>query len=206
MGSLAGRLRALALGLGAPGLCLVAFLDSSFLSLPEIADILVVYMVARDKPLAALYVAAATVGSILGCLIMFYIGRKGGEALVRKRFSGDSVERTIAAFRRHGLMAVLIPSLLPPPMPFKIFVVLAGVVGISPARFAAAVAIGRGCRYTVLAVLAIRYGDRAMAYMRRNGVEISLAAVGVLLAGFVLYLWWRKPPAGKADKMPGTPS
>ena len=93
---------------------------------------------------------AAIAGSMAGCLVLYYIGRKGGEALVRKRFTGDRIERAMAALRRYGVMAVLIPSLLPPPAPFKIFVLLAGVVGISVARFATAIAIGRGVRYLAL--------------------------------------------------------
>jgi membrane protein YqaA with SNARE-associated domain len=190
MGRFADRIRALALALGAPGLFLVAFLDSSFLSLPEIADILVVYMVTHHKQRLVLYVISATLGSLTGCLLMYFVGRKGGEALVRKRFTTANVDRSMAAFRRHGLMAVLIPSLLPPPAPFKIFVLLAGVAGIESHRFIAAVALGRGLRYTALGLLAVRYGERALAYMHENTVLVSLVAVGLLVGGFVVYLVW----------------
>ena len=71
------------------------------------------------------------------------------------------------ALQRHGVMAVLIPSLLPPPSPFKIFVLLAGVVGISAVRFATAIAIGRGVRYLALGVLAVKYGDQAIGVHAR---------------------------------------
>src|SRR5436309_7013463 len=188
MGHIVGRIRALALVLGAPGLFLVAFLDSSFLSLPEIADLLVVYMVTHHKHRMALYAIAATLGSVAGCLLMYFIGRKGGEALVRKRFTTATVDRSMAAFRRHGLMAVLIPSLLPPPAPFKIFVLLAGVAGIDSHRFVAAVALGRGVRYVALSLLAVRFGDRTLAYMHKNGVVVSLIVVALLTGGFVVYL------------------
>ena len=188
MGQFAGRIRALALVLGAPGLFLVAFLDSSFLSLPEIADLLVVYMVTHHKHRMALYAIAATLGSVAGCLLMYFIGRKGGEALIRKRFTTATVDRSMAAFRRHGLMAVLIPSLLPPPAPFKIFVLLAGVAGIDSQKFVAAVALGRGLRYVALGLLAVRFGDRTLAYMHKNGMLVSLIAVGALAAGFLIYL------------------
>ena len=80
----------------------------------------------------------------------------------------------MAALQRNGVMAVLVPSLLPPPAPFKIFVLLAGVAGISAARLATAIAIGRGVRYLALGILAVRYGERAMAYMREHGTAVSL--------------------------------
>ncbi len=197
MGGLVGRLRVLALALGAPGLFLIAFLDSSFLSLPEIADLLVVYMVTEHKSRLAVYVIATTLGSISGCMAMYWIGRKGGEALVRKRFATGPVERAMKAFQRHGLMAVLIPSILPPPAPFKIFVVIAGAAGISAPRFAAAVAIGRGARYLALGLLAVKYGDRTLAYMRENGAKVSMILVGLLIGGFVAYLAWTKATAAK---------
>ena len=120
MGRLVDWIRAAALTLGAPGLFLVAFLDSSFLPLPGIADVLLVVMVTRNGPGLVWYVAAATIGSIGGCLVLHYLGRKGGEALVRKRFAGARVEAARAAFQRHGVMAMLVPSILPPPAPFKI--------------------------------------------------------------------------------------
>ena len=189
MSGLAGRLRALALALGAPGLFIIAFLDSSFLSLPEIADLLVVYMVTRHKARMFVYVVATLLGSMAGCLVMYFIGRKGGEALVRERFASATIERTVASLRRHGLMAVLIPSLLPPPAPFKLFVLLAGVAGINARQFIAAIAIGRGSRYLLLGILAVEYGDRAMAYMREHALEASLVAVGLLLIAFLVYMW-----------------
>lgn len=198
MGKLAGKVYAIAVALGAPGLFLVAFLDSSFLSLPEIADILVVSMVTRAKARVVIYVVCATLGSLAGSLIMYFIGKRGGAALVRKRFATASVERAMHAFDRHGMMAVLIPSILPPPAPFKIFVLLAGVAGISTSRFALAILLGRGARYAVLGWLAVRYGDRAMAYMHAHGAAVSLGIVGILAAGFAAYLLWskRRRPAG----------
>lgn len=196
MGRIANRIYALAVALGAPGLLLVAFLDSSFLSLPEIADILVVSMVTGNKSRVVLYVVSATLGSLTGCLIMYFIGKKGGAALVRKRFASGSVERAMKAFERHGMMAVLIPSILPPPAPFKIFVLLAGVAGISTPRFALAIVLGRGARYAVLGFLAVRYGDQAMAYMHAHGAAVSLIIVGILAAGFAAYLVWSKRTPG----------
>jgi membrane protein YqaA with SNARE-associated domain len=192
MGRFVARVRALALAWGAPGLFVVAFLDSSFLPLPGITDLLLIVLVTRHKSLAPLYIVATTVGSIAGCLMMHFIGRKGGEALVRRRFAGPRVERAMASLQRHGVMAVLIPCLLPPPAPFKIFLLLAGAVGISAARFAAAIAIGRGIRYVTLGFLAVRYGSRATTYVAEHGTQVSLALAGALGAGFAGYLLWKK--------------
>ena len=192
MGGFVDRLRVLAIGLGAPGLFIVAFLDSSFLSLPEIADLLVVYMVTRHKSEMIVYVLCTTIGSVAGCLIMYFIGRKGTDALARGGVGGARAERTMVTLRRHGMMAVLIASILPPPMPFKVFVLLAGAAGISVAKFTSAVLIGRGFRYLALGLLAIRYGDAALDYVKRNAVPVSLVATAVLVAGFALYLWSSK--------------
>jgi membrane protein YqaA with SNARE-associated domain len=197
MGSFVGRLRALALALGAPGLFLISFLDSSFLSLPEIADILVVYMVTHHKSRMILYVVATLLGSLTGCLVMYFIGRKGGQALVRKRFATGNVERVMRSFQRHGVMAVLVPSILPPPAPFKIFVLLAGVAGITVGKFTAAVALGRGARYLLLGILAVEYGERAMTYVDEHALTLTLIALGVLGGGFAIYLAWSRAAAAK---------
>jgi membrane protein YqaA with SNARE-associated domain len=192
MGRIGDWARGLALTLGAPGLGLVAFLDSSFLSLPEITDILVVWMVTRHPARVAVYVLAATAGSLAGCLVMYSIGRKGGEALIRRRFAPASVERAMAAFDRHGVLVVLIPAILPPPAPFKIFVILAGLAGISPARFVTAIVIGRGSRYLVLGLLAIEYGEQTLAYVDQHGFAATMVVIGLLAAAGAGYFAWSK--------------
>jgi membrane protein YqaA with SNARE-associated domain len=190
-------IQALALGMGAPGLFVVAFLDSSFLSLPEINDLLLVLMVTRQKSRMALFAASATLGSIAGCLILYYLGRRGGDALVRKRFASDRVDQALHVVRRYGVMSVLIPSLLPPPAPFKIFVLLAGVAGISAPKFVTAIAIGRGLRYFGEGLLAVRYGDRAVDYMEANARTVTLVLAGALLAAVVGYVLWGKAKGRK---------
>ncbi len=190
MGRFVVRVQALALALGAPGLALVAFLDSSVLSLPEVADLLVVWMVVRHKERLVVYALSATLGSVAGCLILYDIGRKGGDALVRRRFRSDAVDRTLAAFQRHGVMAVLIPAVLPPPAPFKIFVLMAGVARIETVEFVAAIAMGRGARYFAEGILALWYGDRAMAFIDAHAVSVSftvVALLGIVLAGSILW-------------------
>ncbi len=197
MSRIVARVQTLALALGAPGLFIVAFLDSSFLSLPEINDILLVWMVVKRPSMLAVYATCATLGSLAGCLVMYSLGRKGGDVFVRRRFHAGTVDRALATFQRYGVMAVLIPSLLPPPAPFKIFVVLAGAAGISPARFVTAVLMGRGIRYFGEGFLALRYGDQTLTFLHENGRTASLVMVGTLVAGLVGYLLWTKAKAGK---------
>jgi len=191
MGSFVSWIQSTALALGGPGLFIIAFLDSSFLSLPEINDLLLVWMVAQHEARMPYYALASMLGSVAGCLVLYYLGRVS-EQWVARRFSAERMERTMKTFQRFGMMAVLIPSLLPPPAPFKIFVLLAGVAGISAARFATAIAIGRFARYLTLGLLAVRYGERAMTYMREHGTTASLVVVGILGAGFAASLLWRR--------------
>ena len=190
-------IQAFALALGGPGLFIVAFLDSSFLSLPEINDLLLVWMVTRHKWRMVLYATSATLGSIAGCLVLYYIGRTGGDAFVRRKFSSDRVDRALTMVRRYGVISVLIPSLLPPPAPFKIFVLLAGVAGIKVSRFTTAIAIGRGFRYFGEGWLAVRYGDQAIVYLDENGRTVTLAITGLLLAALAGYIVWRKAQGSK---------
>ena len=194
----AAWIQAFALGLGAPGLFIVAFLDSSFLSLPEINDILLIWMVTEHKARMPVYALASTLGSIAGCVVLYYIGLKGGDALIRRRFHADRVDRALGVIQRNGVLAVLIPSLLPPPAPFKIFVLLAGVAGIPISRFVLAIGIGRGIRYFGEGLLAIRYGDQAIAYLENNIKTVSLALVGLVVLGVVGYIVWTKARARKS--------
>ena len=142
-----------ALGLGGPGLFAIAFLDSSFVSLPQINDILVVLMVTRYKAWMPYYAGMATLGSIAGCYAIYYLAERGGEAFLRKRARSKNVDRALALYQRHGLMALMIPAILPPPAPFKLFVLMAGVAGVRPMQFVLAIALARGARYLVLGVL-----------------------------------------------------
>src|SRR5215831_21061280 len=141
-------------------------------------------MVTTNPSRFAVYVGSATLGSLLGCLTLYYIG-KGTETIVKSRISTHRYDKTLNAFRRHGVMAVLVPSLLPPPAPFKPFVLLAGIAEISPAKFTTAILIGRGTRYFIEGLLALWYGERAMAYIREHGVQVAIVVVALLLIGFI---------------------
>ena len=177
---------------GAPGLVLVAFLDSSFLSLPEVSDILVVFFVIRDPASWYYYAAMTTIGSICGCMALYELARRGGDRFLRKRFHERHIERGLDWFKRYGLLVVVVPSILPPPTPFKIFVLLAGVADVRRVTFIIAVAIGRGFRYGGEALLAYWYGEQATTFISENLRAVSIwLAVGVAVVG-VGYVLWRR--------------
>ncbi len=185
-----------AVALGGPGLFLIAVLDSSFLSFPLGVDLLLIGLVTAHKERMLYYALMPTLGSMAGCFALYLVGRKGGEAFVRRRFGDSHVERSLGAFRRHGLLAVCVPSLLPPPVPFKPFVLAAGVARIRAVDFLLAVGLGRGLRYFGEALLAVWYGERAAQFVRGNARPVSLGiAVTVLLVG-VGWIWFtrRRPP------------
>jgi membrane protein YqaA with SNARE-associated domain len=127
---------------------------------------------------------------------MYYVGRKGGGALLRKRFRAASVDRAMAAFQRYGVMAVLIPSILPPPAPFKIFVLMAGVAEIGVTRFTLTIAVGRGFRYFAEGLLAVWYGDRALMFLDEHGRAAAVVAAAVIAVTTAGYVVWRKARAG----------
>ncbi|HEX7485267.1 MAG TPA: VTT domain-containing protein [Vicinamibacterales bacterium] len=184
--------KGMAVSFGGPGLFLVAFLDSSFLSLPEINDFLVVWMVTQHKERIVYYATMATLGSIVGCFTLYWLAWKGGEAFVRKRVRSASIERGMETVRRYGLLALLVPSILPPPAPFKVFVLLAGVVRVRPLSFAIAIAIGRGFRYFAEGLLAVWYGDMAIRYVAEHGSRVALVAAILVLLGGLGVVWWRR--------------
>ena len=198
MKALINWLYGFALAIGGPGLLAIAFLDSSFLSLPQINDILVVLMVTQNKPLMMYYVAMATIGSIAGCYVIYYLAVRGGDAFLRKRLRPGHTERALALYKRHGLLALMVPALLPPPAPFKLFVLMAGVAGVRPLHFVGAIAIARGFRYTLLGLLAVWYGDVALEVMRTRGREVALWLVGLIVAGALA--WWLVRGAGAAAR------
>jgi len=197
MSRFANWIQSFALALGGPGLFIVGFLDSSFLSLPEINDLLLIWMVTQHKARMPYYALSSMLGSVAGCLVLYYIGRIS-EHWVAKRFSAERLERTMKTFQRYGVMAVLIPSLLPPPAPFKVFVLLAGVADISVGRFVLAVALGRGVRYFGEGLLAVWYGDAAMEFIQANGQPIALGLVGLLVIGLTAYLLRKRAQSRKA--------
>jgi len=181
--SLLASIQEWAEGLGGRGMFVVAALDSSFLSFPQVNDLLIIFLSAANPTLMPYYAAMTTAGSLVGCTVLYLFAHRGGEVFLRKRFSGPRVERGLALYQRHGLLAVIVPALLPPPTPFKMFVLLAGAAKVSPWKFVVAITIGRSIRYFGQGYLAVMYGESAVAMVQKNG-----AAVGIGLASLALVL------------------
>lgn len=192
MKSLLSWIQAFAATIGGPGLFIIAFLDSSFVSLPQVNDLLVIAMVLQHPARMPYYAAMATLGSLAGCLTLYVLARKGGEALARRRVSGARTARITGLFQRYGVLALLVPALLPPPAPFKLFVLLAGAAGVRFWPFVLAVLIGRGLRYLVIGLLTVWYGRQAIEFVQTHGRETALYATGALLVGALVWILWRQ--------------
>ena len=183
----------LALSIGGPGLFLVALADASFLSLPEANDALVLAVAPKGPWYLFYYAAMATAGSVVGSLILYHLGKKGGEALFRKRFTRDQVERVQTAIRRYGVIGIIVPSMLPPPVPLKPFAVGAGVIGMPATTFVWSILLGRGLRYGIEAVLAYCYGRAVVRFLGEHGTAAAIGAGILVVAGLVVYGWWSRP-------------
>ncbi len=178
LASLGNSASDLSTSLGGLGILLLAVADSSFLSIPEANDLLIVILSTGGTWSNMAYFVGMTVtGSVIGCFLLYSVGRKGGRPLLRRRFSEPKIERAEKLFKRFGVFAVMLPSILPPPMPFKIFVLSAGVFRLSLAEFLAAVMIGRTIRYSMWGVLAVLYGNSIKLYMQQNLDKIGLILV-----------------------------
>jgi membrane protein YqaA with SNARE-associated domain len=185
------QFEAFALLIGGPGLFAIAFLDSSVLSLPEIVDLLLIVMTARQPNRMVYYAFMSTVGSIAGCLLVYYLALKGGETFLRKRLQGRRVDRVMRLTRRYGGLALLVPALLPPPAPFKPFVLMAGVGAVPIRTFVGAIAVGRGIRYFGEGLLAIWWGEVAIDYVRQNEQIVGFILAGLAVFGIAGYIVWK---------------
>src|SRR6266571_2207972 len=167
------RIVAFAGSLGAPGLCLISFLDSSVLTFPVINDLLLIELSIKRPERMPLYAFLAMLGSILGCVLLFFLAEKGGEALFHKH-AGDRAQAIHNWVVHNGFGGMLIAALLPPPTPFKVFVVAAGVFEVPLASFASAITLARAVRYFGIGYLAIRYGREAMPYLMQHKLNVAV--------------------------------
>lgn len=152
--------------LGPHGMFVVAFFDSSFVSIPEVNDVFVVTWSAARPEQAWLFILATTLGSVAGCSALWLVGKRGGEPLLVRKFGAERVEWSRGLFNRWNVLALAVPALLPPPMPFKVFVFSAGVFGVPFRRFLITIALARGLRYFAWGAMGMLFGAGAMDFLR----------------------------------------
>jgi len=192
--------------LAAPAMIIIGALDSSLLSLPEINDYLVVGRCFRQPTAVYYFPLFAAIGSVLGCNLLYSIVRRGGQAVLRKRFPLASIKRVERAYERFGFFAIAIPAVLPPPLPFKIFVATAGALEYPRWKFLLTVMIARSLRYYVEGILAVFYGRRVLIFLRDNGLVIVSIVATLALIGLGVYILIkrRRGPAAATPDSEGT--
>jgi membrane protein YqaA with SNARE-associated domain len=170
--------------LGAPGLFLISFLDSSFLTFPVINDLLLIQLSMQNPARMPLYASMAALGSLLGCVLLFLLARKGGEAVFHQKVGkrGRAIRYWV---ERNGFGGILAAAMLPPPTPFKFFVLAAGVFEVPLVSFASAIALARVIRYFGVGYLAVRYGANALPFLANHKWQVALAVVIVVVLSYL---------------------
>jgi membrane protein YqaA with SNARE-associated domain len=185
IGSALKSLQTTLFGLGALGVLAIGFIDAASIPLPGGPDVVVMALSHANHSMMPLYVLAAVVGSTAGSLVLYFAARKGGEAVLRK-FSPEKRARVQDLLDRYDILAMLLASVLPPPFPFKLFVLSAGAFKMQLWRFVAALVAGRGFRFLLEGWLAVKYGEQATDIFKHHYPKIGL---GVAAAIIVIYLF-----------------
>ena len=183
--------------LGGPGLILLGLADNSPIPLPGSMDAATILLAAHHRNLWVYYAIMATAGAILGGYLTYRMARKGGKETLEKRLSKRKATKVYAIFERWGFAAVAIPAILPPPFPIVPMLLAAGAMQYPARKFLAALALGRGIRYTILAYLGAHYGRNivrffALYYWQTLSVLIAFAVLGGL---YGLYEYRRRQKA-----------
>ena len=179
------KIVAFAGGLGAPGLFLISFLDSSVLTFPVINDLLLIELSIQHPARMPLYAAMAALGSVLGCVLLYFISRKGGEAFFHRKAGarGEAIRHWV---ERNGFGGMLVAALLPPPTPFKVFVFAAGVFEVPLWSFTAAITLARLFRYFGIGYLAMRYGADALPYLMQHKLQVTVFVIALVTVSYAL--------------------
>ena len=189
-------LQGLVMTFGGGGLFLVTFFDSSVLSFPFFPDAVLIELCIANHPRMPYYAAMAAFGSLLGSLILYFIAEKAGEAFFHKH-AGGKAEKIKQWVDNNGFLSAFLPALLPPPFPFKPFVLAEGVFQVPPRTFSLAILLGRALRYGGEGILAVRYGDAALVYLKAHGGAFVLAMLVLILLLYVLTHFVFRSPAEK---------
>ena len=173
--------------LGAWGVFAIAAIDASLLGMP--LDPVVAGYVYQDHRKFLLYVAMASAGSALGSVVLYLIGYKGGEVLLQKRMSPEKFENMRRSFDRHEFWALMFPAMLPPPFPFKLFVLAAAAFEMNFWHFELAIFAGRFVRFLILSLLTIKFGPQVvgiMSHLMHEHLAALLIGIAAIVAGYLL--------------------
>jgi membrane protein YqaA with SNARE-associated domain len=186
-------LQAIVASAGGLGLFLIAFLDSSVLTFPVINDLLLIDLSIRNPARMPYYAAMATLGSVGGCLLLYYLARKGGEAMFHKH-AGPRARHIHAWINRNGFVSILVTALLPPPTPFKVFVIAAGALEMPMRTFVFGLVAARGIRFFGEGYLAVRYGDQAGPFLLTHKLEVAGITLLIVLTLYLSTRFAFRPP------------
>jgi membrane protein YqaA with SNARE-associated domain len=189
--------------LGAWGVFIIAILDSAAFGVPM--DPLVAGYVYANPHKAWLYCLAGAVGSALGSIVPYALGRAGGELFLLKRIDEAKLKRIRDRFERQEFLALMVPAMLPPPTPFKLLVFSAGVFEMKPVAFLLAIISGRLVRFGVLSVLTVMFGPQIVAQAKSlistHPWVLALIVVGLILVGYLVYRLLRQPAKEIAEEI-----
>jgi len=189
--------------LGAWGVFIVSILDASAFGVPM--DPLVAGYVYANPHKAWLYCVAGALGSALGSLVPFALGRAGGELFLLKRIDEAKLQRIRDRFEKQEFLALFIPAMLPPPTPFKLLVFSAGVFEMKIRDFVLAIVLGRLVRFGVLSALTIFFGPQIVAQTRSliksHPSMLALIVLGLGLLGYLIYRLLRQPAKEIAEEI-----
>jgi len=194
-----GRFTEYLITFGAFGLFIVALLDSTFVPLPSSADALMLVLSIAHPSWMLLYAFMATAGSALGCWILYVVSRRAGSRALN-RFSERKQQRVKHLIERYDMVAVLVATLLPPPFPFKLFVVTAGVFRFSLLRFMLAIIVGRAFRFLLEGYFAVRYGAEAKVILAKYYPWIGLGVVAAIVLFVIVRRSLKRSQAEAAEQ------
>jgi membrane protein YqaA with SNARE-associated domain len=178
-----------AAALGPWGLFLIALGDSAFIPLPQGVDALLIAQSIAAPSTAYFAAAVAVVGSVLGSYILYSLAKRGGEKMLEKKASQKGAQKLRKSVEKDGALALIPPTMIPLPLPMKLFVIAAGVFQMPIPQFLAALTFARCVRYFGEAFVAVRYGDRTTEFLRENAVAGIAIGLGLVAVFFVIHRW-----------------
>jgi membrane protein YqaA with SNARE-associated domain len=181
------------------GLFLMSFLDSSFMPFPGLNDLALIVLASKHPARSAFYALESTLGSLLGCYVMYGIARGGGRLAGGGKRAATKTNRARRWLEQNDFVAMLVMALLPPPAPLKVFVLAAGALRMNMLHFGAALLVGRTLRFAAIAWLGAHYGAEAEAYLKSNLAWASLVTILLVVVLTLMVRWWKARQSATDD-------